>query len=225
MQFTLSDSSSKFIFAIPFFADAYITGKSNCSSFAFNSINNSNTSSTTFAGFAPGLSILFITTIGFKFNDNDFFKTSLVCGIAPSKASTRRTTPSTIFKTLSTSPPKSACPGVSTIFILMSLYITDVFLAKIVIPLSFSKSFESITLSATCSFVLKVPLCLNSASTNVVLPWSTCAIIATFLIFSFTIFIHPLIILLFSVSIEKVKSLYVLPSHYLHIFCSLKTGT
>ena len=47
-----------------------------------------------------------------------FFNTSLVCGIAPSNASTNNNTPSTVFKTLSTSPPKSACPGVSTIFIL-----------------------------------------------------------------------------------------------------------
>ena len=78
IQVILSASSSKCNFAIPFLADAYITGKSNCSSVAFNSINNSKTWSTTFNGFAPGLSILFITTIGFKFNANDFFKTSLV---------------------------------------------------------------------------------------------------------------------------------------------------
>ena len=38
----------------------------------------------------------------------------------------------------STSPPKSACPGVSTIFILISPCITDVFFESIVIPLSFS---------------------------------------------------------------------------------------
>ena len=72
------DSSARFIFPIPNFAEAYTTGKSNCSSVAFSSINNSITSSTTFSGFAPGLSILFITTIGFKSNANDFFKTSLV---------------------------------------------------------------------------------------------------------------------------------------------------
>ena len=71
-------SSDKFNFDTPFFADAYTTGNSSCSSVASNSINNSITSSTTFSGFAPGLSILFITTIGFKFNANAFFKTSLV---------------------------------------------------------------------------------------------------------------------------------------------------
>ena len=58
--------------------DRYTTGNSSCSSLASNSINNSITWSTTFSGVAPGLSILFITTIGFNPNANDFFKTSLV---------------------------------------------------------------------------------------------------------------------------------------------------
>ena len=81
-------------------------------------------------------------------------------------------------------------------FIFMSLYITDVFLASIVIPLSFSISFESITLSSTCSLLLNVPLCFNRLSTKVVLPWSTCAIIATFLIFSLIIFVFPFYIII-----------------------------
>ena len=38
-----------------------------------------------------------------------------------SKASTTRTTPLTILRTRSTSPPKSACPGVSMILILVPL--------------------------------------------------------------------------------------------------------
>jgi len=188
MQVMLSDSSDKFIFAIPFFADAYITGKSNWSSVAFSSINSSITLSNTFSGSAPGLSILFITTIGFRFNAKDFFRTSRVCGMTPSKASTNSKTPSTVFRTRSTSPPKSACPGVSTMFIFTPSYITDVFLERIVIPLSFSISPESIILSDTCSFSLNTWLCFNKASTNVVFPWSTCAIIAIFLIFLLFIF-------------------------------------
>ncbi len=40
--------------------------------------------------------------------------TKRVCGIGPSKASTTKSTESTIESTRSTSPPKSACPGVST---------------------------------------------------------------------------------------------------------------
>ena len=40
-----------------------------------------------------------------------FRVTKRVCGIGPSTASTRSSTPSTIDSTRSTSPPKSACPG------------------------------------------------------------------------------------------------------------------
>ena len=137
--------------------------------------------STTSSGLESGLSILLITTIGFSPRFRDFLRTNLVWGIGPSKASTRRSTPSTIFKILSTSPPKSACPGVSTIFIFISLYRMDVFLARIVIPLSFSRSLESMTLSVIASFALNIPLCLSIPSTRVVLPWSTWAIMAMFL--------------------------------------------
>ncbi|CCY72220.1 putative uncharacterized protein ORF-c10_003 [Clostridium sp. CAG:921] len=114
-------SSSKDNFAKPFFPDAYTTLKSSCSSVAFKSINNSNISSTTSFGLAPGLSILFTTTIGTKFKAKALLKTNLVCGIGPSKASTSNITPSTILSTRSTSPPKSACPGVSTILIFIPL--------------------------------------------------------------------------------------------------------
>jgi predicted membrane GTPase involved in stress response len=47
--------------------------------------------------------------------DDAFLVTKRVCGIGPSTASTNNNTESTIDKTRSTSPPKSACPGVSTI--------------------------------------------------------------------------------------------------------------
>ena len=53
-------------------------------------------------------------------------------------ASTSKRTESTIDNTLSTSPPKSAWPGVSTILILCFFHSIAVFLARIVIPLSFS---------------------------------------------------------------------------------------
>ena len=61
-----------------------------------------------------------------------------------------------MLSTRSTSPPKSAWPGVSTILILISLYITAVFLDKMVIPRSRSSALESITRSATCSFARKI---------------------------------------------------------------------
>ena len=168
--FILSLLSFKSVIAYPFFADAYTTLKSSCSSDALRSMKSSKTSSTTSVGLAPGLSTLFTTTIGTRLSAKALLKTNLVCGIGPSKASTTSITPSTILSTRSTSPPKSACPGVSTIFIFISLYFTAVFFDRIVIPLSFSISFESITLSATCSFSLKVPLCFKRASTSVVLP-------------------------------------------------------
>ena len=46
-----------------------------------------------------------------------FCVTNRVCGIGPSTASTNNNTLSTMDKIRSTSPPKSACPGVSTILI------------------------------------------------------------------------------------------------------------
>src|SRR6202044_1022589 len=53
-----------------------------------------------------------------------------------------------------------------------------VFLARMVMPRSRSSSFESITRSATDSLARNVPLCFSMASTRVVLPWSTCAMMA-----------------------------------------------
>src|SRR4030066_1392237 len=50
----------------------------------------------------------------------------------------------------------------------------------IVIPFSRSRSMESITRSGTAWFSRKMPLCQSIASTSVVLPWSTWAMIATF---------------------------------------------
>src|ERR1051326_5249792 len=49
-----------------------------------------------------------------------------------------------------------------------------------VMPRSRSRSLESITRSTTASFARKMPLCLSMASTSVVLPWSTWAMIAMF---------------------------------------------
>src|ERR1700691_2051697 len=51
-----------------------------------------------------------------------------------------------------------------------------------VMPFSFSKSIESIRRSSddSCWLARNVPDCLSRQSTSVVLPWSTCAIIAMF---------------------------------------------
>ena len=63
---------------------------------------------------------------------------------------------------------------------LTSPRLTAVFLARIVIPFSRSRSIESITRSATSWPLRKVPVCHSIASTRVVLPWSTWAMIAMF---------------------------------------------
>ena len=46
-------------------------------------------------------------------DSNALRSTNRVCGIGPSAASTSSSTPSAILRTRSTSPPKSAWPGVS----------------------------------------------------------------------------------------------------------------
>ncbi len=52
------------------------------------------------------------------------------------------------------------------------------FLARMVMPRSRSSALESMTRSATRSLARKVPLCFSMASTSVVLPWSTWAMMA-----------------------------------------------
>src|SRR6266851_2456913 len=58
-------------------------------------------------------------------------------------------------------------------------WVTAVFLARMVMPFSRSRSPESSTRSATCALARNAPDCHSIASTSVVLPWSTCATIAT----------------------------------------------
>src|SRR3990167_8333718 len=60
-----------------------------------------------------------------------------------------------------------------------------VFLARMVMPRSFSRSLESMTRSPS-SLRPRVPDCCSSLSTSVVLPWSTCAMMAILRIFSIT---------------------------------------
>ena len=56
--------------------------------------------------------------------------TNLVCGIGPSAASTSTSAPSTILRMRSTSPPKSAWPGVSTILMRVSCQTIEVHLRQ-----------------------------------------------------------------------------------------------
>src|SRR5213076_2813993 len=80
--------------------------------------------------------------------------------------------------TRSTSPPKSACPGVSTMLMRVPPYSMAQFLARMVMPRSRSMSLESMMRSPSRSWAAKVPDCFSRQSTSVVLPWSTCAMMA-----------------------------------------------
>ena len=143
---------------VPSLAEAYRNGHSSCSSEASRSMRSSSTSSTTSSGLASGRSILLMHTMTGRSRARAFFNTNFVWGIVPSNASTSRMTPFTILRTRSTSPPKSAWPGVSTILILTPSYSIAVFLERIVMPLSRSISPESITLSRTSWLSLNTPL-------------------------------------------------------------------
>ena len=89
-------------------------GLSSCSSEASSSKSSSSVSSTTSAQRASGRSVLLTTMMTLRFNSSAFLSTKRVCGIGPSKESTSNKTPLTILSTRSTSPEKSAWPGVST---------------------------------------------------------------------------------------------------------------
>ena len=171
-------SSSSAVAAQPWRPEANRVGKSSWSSLASSAENRSNTSSCTSWGRASGRSILLITTIGLRPRRSALPSTNLVCGSGPSAASTSSTTPSTIDRMRSTSPPKSAWPGVSTMLMRVPFQSTEVHLARMVMPRSRSRSLESMARSATCWLSRNVPDCFSRRSTSVVLPWSTCAMIA-----------------------------------------------
>ncbi len=138
----------------------------------------SKTCSFTTSGRQLGLSTLLTTTMGFLPSESAFCSTKRVCGMVPSKASTSSSTPSHMLSTRSTSPPKSAWPGVSMMLILQSLYLTDTFLDRMVIPRSRSRSLLSMMRSPV--LVSERSRCPATIilSTRVVFPWSTWAIIA-----------------------------------------------
>ena len=127
-------------------------GLSSCSGVASRSISSSSTSSTTSWIRWSGRSILLTTTMTRWPSSRALERTKRVWGMGPSAASTSRMTPLTIFRMRSTSPPKSAWPGVSTMLILVSLYRMAVFLARMVMPRSRSRSPESMTRSTTSWF-------------------------------------------------------------------------
>lgn len=130
----LSLLSSLFATHHPCLPEAYMKGKSSCSSVAFKSTNRSKISFSTSVTLLESRSTLLMTTIGLRPLSRAFDKTNFVCVIGPSVASTRSRTPSTILSTRSTSPPKSAWPGVSTMFRRTPFQFTAVTLLRIVTP-------------------------------------------------------------------------------------------
>src|SRR4051812_45869208 len=134
---------------------------------------------------ASGRSTLFTTRITGRCACSALRSTNRVCGSGPSEASTSSAMPSTMDRPRSTSPPKSACPGVSMMLKVTppsgapsAFHRTAVFLARLVMPFSRSRSFESIARSSTCWWAPNEPVCQSMASTRVVLPWATWATIA-----------------------------------------------
>ena len=130
---------------------------------------------------ASGRSTLFTHRITGSLASKALRSTKRVCGSGPSEASTSSTTPSTIEMPRSTSPPKSAWPGVSMTLIVMPsgwpyfsasgpVYCTAVFFARMVMPFSRSRSLESITRSGTSSRSENTCDCWSIAFTSVVLP-------------------------------------------------------
>ena len=136
--------------AQPSRAEANKVGKSSCASVAPSAANRSNTSLCTVCARWSGRSTLLITTIGRSPRRSALPSTNLVCGIGPSAASTSSSTPSTMDRMRSTSPPKSAWPGVSTMLMRVPCQTTEVHFARIVMPRSRSRSFQSSARSATC---------------------------------------------------------------------------
>src|SRR5262249_8695654 len=76
-------------------------------------------------------------------------------------------------------PRKPAWPGVSRSLVRVPCHVSEVTLARMVMPRSRSRSLESSARSATRWFSRNAPDCCSSRSTSVVLPWSTWAMIAT----------------------------------------------
>jgi len=133
-------------------------------------------------------STLLMNSVGLTPSRSACRSTVSVWGIAPSTASTTTSAPSTARIARVTSPPKSTWPGVSMRLMrwLVSSYVwvIETFAASIVIPRSCSSSFVSI---ASCSPAVSweiIPAPARRLSESVVLPWSTCAAIAIFRMFS-----------------------------------------
>ena len=102
-------------------------GNRSCSSVAPSSTMRSKTLSTAPSGSALGRSILFTTTTMRSPRSSAWDSTKRVWGLGPSYASTMSSAPSAMFSTRSTSPPKSAWPGVDDVDLHVFIGDRDVF--------------------------------------------------------------------------------------------------
>mmetsp|Transcript_37065 Transcript_37065/g.75040 ORF Transcript_37065/g.75040 Transcript_37065/m.75040 type:complete len:279 (+) Transcript_37065:1105-1941(+) len=167
--------------------EAYTVVYSSCSSVAPRLHMRSNTSVSTSSTREVSRSTLLMTTTGLMPRASAFIRTNFVCAIGPSVASTSRHTPSTMLITRSTSPPKSAWPGVSTMLILTPFHVVEVTFDMMVMPRSRSRSMLSMARSPPSSLSMFSLAASSILSTSVVLPWSTCAMIAQLRMLSISI--------------------------------------
>ena len=134
------------------------------------------------------LSTLLMNNTGLTFSLKACLNTVSVWGMIPSTAHTTTTAPSTALIARVTSPPKSTWPGVSIKLIKYSSSwyscTIDTFAASMVIPRACSCSSKSKNLWSPASSSEIIPAPAKRLSDKVVLPWSMCAQIPMFLIFS-----------------------------------------
>ena len=131
-----------------------------------------------FLGRASGRSILLITTIGFSPHSRALESTNRVCGIGPSAASTSTSAPSAMRSTRSTSPPKSAWPGRVDHVDLHALVMQgDVLGQDRDAPLALQLVGVEDAIAHQLARAELAALA-EQASTSVVLPWSTWAMMA-----------------------------------------------
>mmetsp|Transcript_15064 Transcript_15064/g.25495 ORF Transcript_15064/g.25495 Transcript_15064/m.25495 type:complete len:310 (+) Transcript_15064:905-1834(+) len=130
LRFKRSCALSQLVAAMPSRADAYKVVKSSCSSVASSFTKRSNRFCSTSmhrSSVTDGRSILLSTSSGFRPRASALDTTNFVWAKGPSSASTSSKQPSTIDSTRSTSPPKSACPGVSTALSVSPFHLKDVY--------------------------------------------------------------------------------------------------
>ena len=158
----------------------------------------------TFSTSAAGKSTLLITGMIVKSCSKAKYTFASVCACIPCVASTTSTAVSTACKLRDTSYEKSTCPGVSIKFSVYPFHCIVTGASFIVIPFSRSSSIES----SSCAFISRfstVPVSSIILSAIVDFPWSICAIIQKFRIFSISLIISKKPILFYHKHFKHAK--------------------